>query len=343
MKFKRALFIISLIIIFILCYLKVNEQYDEFSRYQYTLTQKEKDLILKYFNNQEINEMIDSQLEPNDFLPFIEIEDFELKNTLWYKEALKYQDEDKAYIVAFINKYRNKLEFDELEPLLTNYRYQFLSMYLSQGDLYGNVSLVLSPRDKYLCMDDNHTLYRYIPDDLVALDGIECDSAYGQESLYLKKEAYESLKNLLKNSEEINGHAQGDFLVEIAYLSYEEQSLIYDHELLKLDDLPGRSEYQLGYSLHLKTKELVLDEDSELSEEEIAEANLKLKGEQISWLKDNAYKYGFIIRYDEGLKDITNHDSDPFLLRYVGIEEALQIQKDNIALEQFDYNSKKSA
>lgn len=340
MKFKRLLFILILIVIFIVCFMKVNEQYDEFSRYQYTLTQEEKDIILKYFNNEEINEMIDSQLEPKDFLPFIEVDGFELKNTLWYSEALKYQEEDKTYIVSFINKYRSKLSFDDLQLLLTNYKYQFLSMYLSQGDLYGNASLVLNPRDKYLCMDEKHTLYRYIPDDLVALDDIECASVYQQDTLYLKKEAYNALKALLKASKEISELEQGDLLVDMAYLSYEEQVLVYNHETITFDDLPGRSEYQLGYSVHLTSKKLDFDEDSELSQEEIDETNQHLVNAQITWLKDNAYKYGFIIRFDEGFEEITHHKYDPFLLRYVGVDEALQMQKDNVALEQTNFNAK---
>ena len=40
---------------------------------------------------------------------------------------------------------------------------------------------------------------------------------------------------------------------------------------------------------------------------------------------ENAYKYGFILRYPQGKEDITGGAYEPWHYRYVGTEAALEI------------------
>lgn len=53
------------------------------------------------------------------------------------------------------------------------------------------------------------------------------------------------------------------------------------------------------------------------------------------WLAENAYKYGFIIRYPKGKEDITGFDYDPSQIRYVGIELATYLYENNLVLEEY--------
>lgn len=54
------------------------------------------------------------------------------------------------------------------------------------------------------------------------------------------------------------------------------------------------------------------------------------------WLAANAYKYGFIIRYDNGLTNTTGYAYEPWHLRYVGTELAQEMQRKGVkTLEQF--------
>ncbi len=54
------------------------------------------------------------------------------------------------------------------------------------------------------------------------------------------------------------------------------------------------------------------------------------------WLATNAYKYGFIIRYPQGLENITGYEYEPWHVRYVGVDLATEMHKDNIlTFEQF--------
>lgn len=48
------------------------------------------------------------------------------------------------------------------------------------------------------------------------------------------------------------------------------------------------------------------------------------------WLKENGYKYGFIIRYTETGEDITGYEFEPWHIRYVGVEVSTDMKEKNI-------------
>lgn len=54
-----------------------------------------------------------------------------------------------------------------------------------------------------------------------------------------------------------------------------------------------------------------------------------------NWLADNAYKYGFILRYPLGKEDITGIEFEPWHYRYVGKEAAEYIYHNDITLEEY--------
>lgn len=53
------------------------------------------------------------------------------------------------------------------------------------------------------------------------------------------------------------------------------------------------------------------------------------------WLEENAYKYGFILRYPQGKKDVTGYQYEPWHFRYVGKAYAEIIHNNNITLEEY--------
>ena len=80
----------------------------------------------------------------------------------------------------------------------------------------------------------------------------------------------------------------------------------------------GRSEHQLGLAVDINGDELHSSND-----------------EVYSWLAENAYKYGFILRYPEGKSDITGIEYEPWHYRYVGKEAAAEIFSRSICLEEY--------
>lgn len=54
-----------------------------------------------------------------------------------------------------------------------------------------------------------------------------------------------------------------------------------------------------------------------------------------NWLADNAWQYGFILRYPEGKTDITGTDYEPWHYRYVGRDAAKEIHNQGVCLEEY--------
>ena len=57
--------------------------------------------------------------------------------------------------------------------------------------------------------------------------------------------------------------------------------------------------------------------------------------EEFKWLQDNAYKYGFILRYPKKYMDITGFNTEPWHYRYVGVEIATYIHEHSMSYEEY--------
>ena len=53
------------------------------------------------------------------------------------------------------------------------------------------------------------------------------------------------------------------------------------------------------------------------------------------WLAENAYKYGFILRYPQDKTELTGFEYEPWHYRYVGIDAAAEIFERGICLEEY--------
>lgn len=54
-----------------------------------------------------------------------------------------------------------------------------------------------------------------------------------------------------------------------------------------------------------------------------------------AWLEENAYRYGFILRYPKGKETLTNQTYLPWHYRFVGIKHAKIIQEEKLSLEEY--------
>ena len=59
------------------------------------------------------------------------------------------------------------------------------------------------------------------------------------------------------------------------------------------------------------------------------------QSEEGIWLRENAYRYGFVIRYLEGKEDITGYNYEPWHIRYLGEELAKELYERGITLEEY--------
>lgn len=347
MKIKRVLFIGTLIVLFIFCFYKMNEQYDELARYPFSLNDEEREIVLNHLDTEGINYLVEQKIKPDQILPYIENEDFELTNTLWYDKAYHIQKEEISFVIAFINKYRKQINYADLDMLLTNYSYNLLMRFYDDGDIFADgKTLISNPNDILTLINGNNTLYLYEPTDLVSINDLPHTTSIAGNNIAVRKEVVKPLHDLAKAMEEINHKPFGNMEIIASYLSYEQQYMLYDKVEKKYKgdlhvywDEPGCSEYQLGYSIQLMPKS---KSDKKVKENEVYENVIDSKKEEMKeqaiWLKDNAYKYGFIVRYPKSKEEITNKKYQPYTLRYVGKELAQYIYENNLVLEEIDKN-----
>jgi len=81
--------------------------------------------------------------------------------------------------------------------------------------------------------------------------------------------------------------------------------------------IPGTSEHQIGLAID------VVGEDND--------DNAKVQ----QWLKDNSFKYGFILRYPSDKTVITGTNFEPWHFRYIGKENAVKIYESGLCLEDY--------
>ena len=56
---------------------------------------------------------------------------------------------------------------------------------------------------------------------------------------------------------------------------------------------------------------------------------------EFTWMKNNAYKYGFILRFPKGKEKETGYEYESWHYRYVGVDIAKEIKDKNVSLEEY--------
>ncbi len=87
---------------------------------------------------------------------------------------------------------------------------------------------------------------------------------------------------------------------------------------------PGQSEHQTGLCIDFITS--TMDDKLTVQFEET---------EAFAWLSENAYRFGFILRYPEGKEKITGYTYEPWHYRFVGREAATNMYFADLTLEEY--------
>ena len=119
-----------------------------------------------------------------------------------------------------------------------------------------------------------------------------------------------------------------NLVINSAYRSYEDQEEISNTYLKsygqsyvdKYVAKPGYSEHQTGLAFDIGSRN----------------SKTFVNSKEYGWLKDNAHKYGFILRFDKRYEDLTGFKNEPWHYRYVGKEIAQYIyEHNNMSLEEY--------
>jgi len=138
------------------------------------------------------------------------------------------------------------------------------------------------------------------------------------DAMEINADVYTALAAMLDDFHEETGLK---VVISSGFRSFQKQEELYNADL-KATGLdysesvakPGHSEHQTGLSVDFK------DFDGE---------------GDYAWINENAWRYGFILRYPENKTSVTNIKFEPWHFRYVGVPHAYYMHTNNLCLEEY--------
>ena len=219
------------------------------------------------------------------------------KNLKSYLSYLKESEKDLTDVVAIINVGANN-------DWYTNTK---------KSDITKN-ELMLT--NKFYNLDNT-----YNSDNMVKVSN---QYSYGENQMLTSDtfDAFLSMFNAAK-SEDLT------LIINSSYRSYEDQEEIYneyksslgEESANKIAAKAGFSEHQTGMAIDIQTYG--------------SSAKTFEEFDEFKWLQDNAYKYGFILRYPKGKEYLTGYEYESWHYRYVGKEAAKYIYENDITFDEY--------
>lgn len=169
--------------------------------------------------------------------------------------------------------------------------------------------------NKYLYLSSD-----YIPDNL---EDIPTD--YARSGMKLVKSAKNNFVEMAKVAKN-DGYP---VIAMSSYRSYDYQVNLYNN-YVKKDGIDAADTYsaRAGFSEH-QTGLCVDVYDGDLPYTSFE------KSKSFHWMQENAYKYGFILRFPAGKENITGYQYESWHYRYVGVDIATYIHKHDITFDEY--------
>ena len=186
-----------------------------------------------------------------------------------------------------------------------------------------------------MLVNKENSVGAYAPSNLKEL---ECPTT--RSNLLLDHDAAVAVEAMMK---EMAAAGIKETYVTSAYRSYSYQKNLYDGYVQREKDAdpsisteeaerrasvysakPGQSEHQTGLCLDFITKDMGGNLNEEFE-----------KKDAFEWLRSNAYKYGFILRYPKDKVEVTGYQYEPWHYRFVGRQAASEIYFSGMCLEEY--------
>lgn len=229
-----------------------------------------------------------------------------------------------------INKKISYFKMSNLDRYIT---YKEKNNSLSNTQIVKDVNMDLD-KDPYTDMKEAKNLnkinilvnkHNYLKENYVPNNLEQIDTKYALSNMSLVNTAKYAFENMSKEANKENLK----IIAMSTYRSYEYQVNLYNN-YAKSDGKaaadtysgrPGNSEHQTGLAVD------VYNQDETYTNFE--------KTEEYIWMQDNAYKYGFILRFPKGKEKETGYEFESWHYRYVGKNIAKIIKENNISLEEY--------
>ena len=244
--------------------------------------------------------------------------------------------EDKQTTIATI-KNRRDIYIVALDEFEIDYTTD-VSAYLEYINTTDEAVLLLA--NKTVTLDKD-----YEPSDLAQIP-----TKYRKDSIiYLSLPAKMALEAMMQDA-----HALGftDVYVTSAYRSYAYQKSLFDtyvndemksglsydeavEKALTYSAQEGKSEHQTGLCVDLFVRGVMQELENFGHEGKYPNDKGFAETEVYEWLTQNAWKYGFILRYPEDKTSVTGYKYESWHYRFVGLEAAAIIQQTGLCFEEY--------
>lgn len=240
-------------------------------------------------------------------------------------------DADKDIIALVQDKYFIKTNFDEYLTFSKenrNYDPRQVVEFVNVGrnkEFYTNTTPTNIDKAELMLVNK----YHYLKEDYVPLNLVTISQSYSwgeKGSQKCAKVTYDAFLDLWNDANQ-NGYY---LMVNSSYRDFAKQTSIFDDYKNRYGTEyaenyaahPGYSEHQTGYALDIVDKNYTSKDSFTASD-------------SFNWLKDNAYRYGFILRYPSDKESVTGTKFESWHYRYVGTEVAKYIYENNITFDEY--------
>lgn len=273
------------------------------------------------------------------------------RNSYDYKlDKLGYNDEqikiietlDNKYIDNILTREKNKriISFIKQKYFIYDYLDEYLDYYKKNEDRkLSDVVAIVNVKANYDHYDEDIATptdtskdilmlvnkYNYLTKDYAPNDIIDVSNTYAYGDNEIKEEVYKQFKQMWNAAKKENL----SLIITSSYRDYAFQESLwssradaYGEEVADAGTArAGFSEHQTGLSLDIVTYNIQMN-DFENTDE-------------FKWMQNNAYKYGFILRYPKDKEQITGYDYESWHYRYVGKDVARKIKDLSITYDEY--------
>jgi D-alanyl-D-alanine carboxypeptidase len=252
--------------------------------------------------------------------------------TQWYETGFEFYSESEDLVfennmmrlpVNFLTGdiHNVKIAFEDIEEEIILSVANLLSRTIDENGTVTNPSSYDAVINKVRSLPSN-----YVPSDLVTVEVPTC--LPNPEIRQLRRVASEALSEMFKAG--LNDDVE--LVARSGYRSYATQVALYNGYVSKYGQeyadkysaRPGTSEHQTGLAMDITAESVNLQLDDDFG-----------KTKEGQWLAQNAYRFGFIIRYPEGMENITGYFYEPWHVRYLGVNLATKVFNSGLTLEEY--------
>jgi len=305
-SFKRFLIYFAFFLIMLIYTInesiKIVEEFKYKETYEYKImevgySKEEATKLIEKLPNEKLDQILTKKYNENYY---------QIVNQKYYKE----KNFDK-YIEY--KEYHEKTSFEDVIAIV--------NVHANAG--WYNETFKTNTNDNYLMLVNK---FNYLENDYERIDlqNVSLQYSYaGNKVASIVIENFENMRN------EVEKELGVRLMINSSYRSYKSQEEIYNEYKkisLKYADSyaarPGFSEHQTGLAIDITSLEHKTAKEFKESEE-------------YAWLKENCYKYGFVLRYPENKEHITGYNTESLHFRYVGNKAAKIVHDENITFDEY--------